>query len=262
MSCESQVEIHKTSELRSWNSMELEKHETSQLGSEKEDAIKNKASVSFLDQVISPNGQINMQIYSRSRENIPKFSLHRSALTMAADPRFSYTKKSHEIVEQPSLKVYPMKRYASQMTSLAIEQLFTGQVTKKVLVVDDEIFLLEFLREILENLGLEVYTASSPERAFELSTTLCNLNKKIDLVYMDFNMPGMNGAECIKILKSPPHKRSMEHAWFTALSAQDDKMVRDQFRGVGVSEFISKPYSFEQIVQHLAQRQLISFDNA
>src|SRR3990167_127021 len=33
----SQVEIHKTSELRSWNSMELEKHETSQLGSEKEE---------------------------------------------------------------------------------------------------------------------------------------------------------------------------------------------------------------------------------
>ena len=39
---------------------------------------------------------------------------------------------------------------------------------KKVMIVDDEVFLLEFMRDLLESWDIEVYTASSPERAIEI----------------------------------------------------------------------------------------------
>ena len=148
-------------------------------------------------------------------------------------------------------------RYQTQGVGASLTSLFGQTETKKVMIVDDEVFLLEFLREILESLGLEVYTANSPERAFELSTSLGNMSKKINLVYMDYNMPNMNGAECTRILKSDAHRRAMDGAWFTVQTAQNDKFVRDQFKAVGVTDFLSKPYSFDQIVQHLQSRQLL-----
>src|SRR3990167_5793946 len=105
--------------------------------------------------------------------------------------------------------------------------------TKKVMIVDDEVFLLEFLRDVLEDRGLEVFTASGPERAFDLSALLGQMGKKIDMVYMDFNMPGMNGADCVAILKSDQYLSSMESAHFTAVTAQDDQKVRGLFEKVG-----------------------------
>ena len=36
------------------------------------------------------------------------------------------------------------------------------------MIVDDEVFLLEFMRDLLESWDIEVYTASSPERAIEI----------------------------------------------------------------------------------------------
>ena len=190
-----------------------------------------------------------------------KAPARRNILSLKCENTRFLARRLGDLKQGPQPSQISKNQYASQV-AVSLTNLFGQPDTKKVLVVDDEVFLLEFLREILETLGLEVYTASSPERALEISTTLCNLNKKIDLVYMDFNMPGMNGAQCVKLLRSEQHTRAMEHAWFTALSAQDDKYVRDQFKLVGVSEFMSKPYTFDQIVQHLAQRQLISFDNA
>ena len=150
-----------------------------------------------------------------------------------------------------------MIKFFTQGIAASLTSLFGQSETKKVMIVDDEVFLLEFLREILESLGLEVYTANSPERAFELTTSLGNMSKKINLVYMDYNMPNMNGAECTKILKSEVHKRVMEGAWFTVQTAQNDKLVRDQFKAVGVTDFLSKPYTFDQIVQHLKARGLL-----
>src|SRR3990167_7576868 len=187
---------------------------------------------------------------------VKKAPARRNILSLKCENTRFMSKKSVNLQQGLTARDISKNQYASQV-AVSFTNLFGQPDTKKVLVVDDEVFLLEFLREILETLGLEVYTASSPERALEISTTLGNMSKKINLVYMDYNMPNMNGAECTKILKSEVHKRVMEGAWFTVQTAQNDKLVRDQFKAVGVTDFLSKPYTFDQIVQHLKARGLL-----
>ena len=149
------------------------------------------------------------------------------------------------------------KMLTASRSSRMLTNIVITKPTKKVMIVDDEVFLLEFLRDVLEDRGLEVFTASGPERAFDLSALLGQMGKKIDMVYMDFNMPGMNGADCIKGLKSETYQASMDSARYTAVTAQDDQKVRDLFAQVGVFDFIPKPYSVDQVYLNLEKFDLL-----
>ena len=140
-----------------------------------------------------------------------------------------------------------------RMTSIMMPDVFV----KRVIIVDDEVFLLEYLREMLEEYRLEVYTASSPERAVKIADMLAQLRRKVHLVFMDFNMPGLNGADTVKLLKADRFKASLGQAQFTIMTAQNDALVKEKFREVGVTQFIFKPYSFEQIRDHLICHGLI-----
>ena len=127
----------------------------------------------------------------------------------------------------------------------------------KILIVDDEVFLLEYLRDLLEEWDLDVYTANSPDAAIRLARMFVQLRIRISLVFMDYNMPGMNGCQCVKALKSSHFRPAFTLTKFTALTAQNDKMVKDGFRDVGVQNFIFKPYSFMDIKNHLVDQAIL-----
>lgn len=68
---------------------------------------------------------------------------------------------------------------------------------KRVLIVDDEVDVLEFLKIYLETMGWEVTTASTVNQAFE------ELGKKpYFLVITDIAMPEMDGYEFINAIKT------------------------------------------------------------
>lgn len=75
------------------------------------------------------------------------------------------------------------------------------KIKPKCLIVDDEPLAIEVLKSHLGKLdSLEIAgTASDAIKAFDF------LNKnKVDLMFLDINMPGMKGTELIKTLKNPP----------------------------------------------------------
>lgn len=65
-----------------------------------------------------------------------------------------------------------------------------------ILIVDDEKNMLVTLEDILEDLGYDISTASSGLLALEVMRT-----KTIDVVLMDYKMPGMNGVETFREIK-------------------------------------------------------------
>lgn len=67
---------------------------------------------------------------------------------------------------------------------------------KNILMVDDEKDFAESIEELLEYSGFNVTLAHNGKDAIELSR-----NEHFDLVLMDMKMPGMNGIECMKILR-------------------------------------------------------------
>jgi PAS domain S-box-containing protein len=69
-------------------------------------------------------------------------------------------------------------------------------VAKRVLVVDDDPDVREFLTSSLETLGFDVQTAVDAERGLEVLEEV-----KPDILVVDFAMPGMNGAQMARVVR-------------------------------------------------------------
>jgi CheY-like chemotaxis protein len=73
-----------------------------------------------------------------------------------------------------------------------------GQLpVKKILCIDDDRSILELRRHVLESSGYDVLTAPSGQDGLRLAS-----RGEIDLVILDYMMPGMDGAEVAQNLKS------------------------------------------------------------
>jgi DNA-binding NtrC family response regulator len=71
--------------------------------------------------------------------------------------------------------------------------------TPKILLVDDEIQQLWLRAEVMRLRGFSVLTADNPDGAISLVSEKASAN--IDLVVIDYNMPGMNGCDLADLLK-------------------------------------------------------------
>jgi len=69
-------------------------------------------------------------------------------------------------------------------------------MAKKILIIEDEIILLEALKEKLTNIGYEVEAVYDGEAGLEIIK-----EKKPDLLVLDILLPGINGYEVMERLK-------------------------------------------------------------
>ena len=106
----------------------------------------------------------------------------------------------------------------------------------RVLVVDDRMENRELLLQELEEEGFEVRTAASGQQCLEIAETWGP-----EVILLDINMPGMDGIETCKRLKSRPETSASSVLFVTALRTDDDTAVRAL--AAGGNDFLPKPYS-------------------
>src|SRR5260221_13879152 len=125
----------------------------------------------------------------------------------------------------------PMRRRASDARAVTFRRATTGG--KRVLVADDQPQVRLALARILEREGLEVILAADGPSALE-----AGLTQLPDLVLLDVSMPGCDGYEVCRQLKSD-HRTALVPV---VLGTGDDS-VEDRGRGaeVGADEFFSQP---------------------
>lgn len=113
---------------------------------------------------------------------------------------------------------------------------------KKVLIVDDTIFMRISIRKILEKNGYEVAgEAENGAEAIEKYRLL-----KPDIVTMDITMPDMDGIEALKqIIKSDPNAKIV---MVTALGQESHVREAIMF---GAKSFVVKPINAEHLVKTL-----------
>jgi two-component system, NtrC family, sensor kinase len=70
-------------------------------------------------------------------------------------------------------------------------------MTEKILLVDDEADFLSIMSERMKNRGMDVSTASSAKEAIEMAEA-----ESFDAIILDLQMPGMDGLEALKVLKT------------------------------------------------------------
>jgi two-component system OmpR family response regulator len=120
----------------------------------------------------------------------------------------------------------------------------------KILLVDDEPTILQFLELGLQNEGFEVQTAQNGVAAI-------NLLKQFQphVVILDVMMPGMDGFEVCRMLKK------MEEVAVIMLTAKDE--VDDRVKGLtlGADDYMVKPFSFEELLARIYARIRNQFPN-
>ena len=111
---------------------------------------------------------------------------------------------------------------------------------KKILVVDDEDDILNFLELVLSEKGYDVATASGGQEAL----TKAQLERP-DLVLLDIMMPQMDGWEVLKLLCVDEDTAEVPVAM---LSARTE--ARDRVQGLqeGAIDYICKPFSLSELL--------------
>lgn len=104
---------------------------------------------------------------------------------------------------------------------------------QKVLLVDDTRLILELMKNSLKLSPLEVQTASNGMEALD------QIRKEVpDLIFMDVNMPLMDGIECCTIIKEDPFLCSIPIVMLTSMGNED---VKERCRAAGCDDFLTKP---------------------
>ena len=111
----------------------------------------------------------------------------------------------------------------------------------RILLVEDEAGIVQFLQQGLEEEGYEITTASDGEKGLELL-----LNENYELVLLDWMLPNLCGLEVCKIFRE---KNKTTPIIF--LTAKDT--VQETIEGLqaGANDYIKKPFSFDELVERI-----------
>ena len=113
----------------------------------------------------------------------------------------------------------------------------------KILVVDDEIYIVHILDFSLGMEGYDVITALDGEQAIEKSR-----NEKPDLIVLDIMMPKLDGYETCKMLKADDATRDIPVILLSAKGRNVDQKVGFE---VGADDYITKPFSPRKLVERI-----------
>lgn len=113
----------------------------------------------------------------------------------------------------------------------------------RVLIAEDEANIAESLSFILGREGHEVLAVADGAAA------LRQLHGELpDLLILDVMLPGLNGFEVLKAIKSDPRLKSLPVIVLTAKTQPQDRELAE---AIGVSAYLTKPFSNRDIVEQV-----------
>ena len=111
----------------------------------------------------------------------------------------------------------------------------------KILIVEDEIGIANFLQQGLEEEGYSILVAHDGKTGLELA-----LSQKVNVILLDWILPKMTGIEVCKAIRK---KDTVTPIIF--LTAKDT--VQETIEGLkaGANDYIKKPFSFDELVERI-----------
>jgi CheY-like chemotaxis protein len=118
-----------------------------------------------------------------------------------------------------------------------------GRPLHSVLVIDDDQILLDLLELTLRDLGYSVTVASSGEAGLRAAAS-----HHFDVIILDSIMPGMDGPQVLRELKSVPRTAGIPVIMLTANTNRDSVT---QAIGLGAYDYIAKPLDLPRLADRL-----------
>jgi DNA-binding response OmpR family regulator len=116
---------------------------------------------------------------------------------------------------------------------------------KKILIVDDDPYILLSLEFLMKKGGNEVMIARNGTEALETINT-----NKPDLILLDIMMPDVDGYSICKYIKSTKALKDIIVVFLTAKTQEAD--VEKGYK-LGAAKYISKPFSTRELVKEVVE---------
>ena len=114
-------------------------------------------------------------------------------------------------------------------------------MSKKILIIDDDVTALDIVDFLFEDRGFEVV-----RRADGLAALECIDKEKPDAVLVDLMMPRLNGQETVRQIRSRGIKVPV-----VAFTALDDPEIHQEAREAGCNLVLTKPCKPSVLVKHI-----------
>lgn len=118
--------------------------------------------------------------------------------------------------------------------------------TKKILVIEDEAQILEFLSIALSINGYEVITACNGAEGLDYAFA-----KLPDLIISDIMMPELDGYQVLEAVRANPQTANIP---MLMLTARTDKGDVRQGMNLGADDYITKPFDIEDLLMSIKSR--------
>ncbi len=148
------------------------------------------------------------------------------------------------LLDETSLFLHRVERKLPKEKRRMLEQLHSADEVlkqRKILIVDDDVRNVFALTSVLEAHGMEVLYAENGNDGIEL----LRQHPEVDLVLMDIMMPGMDGYETMRVIRS---EESFKQLPIISLTAKAMKGDREKSIISGASDYITKPVDTDQLL--------------
>ncbi|HOK41178.1 MAG TPA: response regulator [bacterium] len=115
--------------------------------------------------------------------------------------------------------------------------------TKKILIIDDEKYILLVTKYNLKNAGYDVLIANNGEEGIKIAQT-----ELPDLILLDLMMPLVDGFQVIRTLRADESTKSIPIIILTARGSVEDKNKVYEY---GANDYLLKPFSVQQLLEKI-----------
>ena len=126
----------------------------------------------------------------------------------------------------------------------------------RVLVADDSRMMRKLIREALEGMGVLPGDVLEVVDGFQ-ALALLGEAAPVDLILMDLNMPRMGGLELLTWVRA---QKTLRDVPVIVITSQAQESIQEEFRRLGVSEYILKPFSLEHFREKVRKIELAGRD--
>lgn len=139
------------------------------------------------------------------------------------------------------------KGQKSLLSSRRLKKDFKNFSNLHSLVVEDNPINQKMIQHTLKNIGITSDCASNGQEGLELYMS----DKKYDVIFMDIQMPIMNGIEATHEILKYEKSKNIPHTPIIAVTANALKGDREKFMAQGMDEYVSKPINLDRFIEAL-----------
>jgi signal transduction histidine kinase/CheY-like chemotaxis protein/ligand-binding sensor domain-containing protein len=129
-----------------------------------------------------------------------------------------------------------------QKETKVLDTQFSNQFPFKILVAEDNLINQKLIQRVLNKLGFEIDTALN---GLDVLTLMAS--KSYDVIFMDVQMPEMDGIEATQKIR----RQSFRQPYIIALTANAMVEDRDLCLKAGMNDYLSKPMKIEELTEAL-----------